>query len=488
MSNVYLSDCRPPLFMDFGTDVVKYCQNFPNYGTNDSQSDKSSINNTAYVETLPTIVGKTYLDDKEPEFFKKICEDYRQGKFRESDLKLEDKTKSLINHENYLENLFKPFDGETMWGGKIINESYWKKILEIIGEMTCNKYNFLESRFSEVPLVFTQHSLQFNELKYQNPQIFETAFEEMQAPFVLICSQAMLNLFSYNHTSGIVVDLGESGTQITPVLQGYTDYNNSIHSDIMSARNVSMLLADHYRVVEKQKESLNISNYDEFFQAKYLKESLDFTFDKNNTNKAHCLSYLYSYPQVFKYLFKDSTSASFATSLDDLWNFVYQDKLFLKPNHKFNSSKSEKDFLNNILQSNNQSIEKKILTTGNEIFNLGFLGNFQKLSTIHMAIWTIERLITENLHSFEDKPRLFFAGGMMNSKGLKEIFQKEFEQILGYAIETNPVEICFSQSNYQTLFAKGAQTVSNLDKLGQLMISKQDYHENGKDNLAFNYI
>jgi len=144
--------------------------------------------------------------------------------------------KEKFNAKNTLK-----FPSDIIFNGEIQDFTGWSNIIERIGEFGYNKHRFADELFSNTPIILTQHALNPEILFSQNEKVLEILFEEYKCPQLLICSQALINLLSFNQTSGTVVDLGESGTQISSIIDGYTQYNDSVYNSFLSGRNLNML-------------------------------------------------------------------------------------------------------------------------------------------------------------------------------------------------------------------------------------------------------
>ena len=93
-----------------------------------------------------------------------------------------------------------------------INGNALSNILTNIGNEILGYNKFNAFHFQETPLILTLPSLPFVDMRSQNTNKLETLFEDsfnINAKYILLCSQALLNLFSHNINSGIVVDIGE---------------------------------------------------------------------------------------------------------------------------------------------------------------------------------------------------------------------------------------------------------------------------------------
>jgi len=63
--------------------------------------------------------------------------------------------------------------------------------------------------------------------KKERSEIAEIMFETLKVQQFTFVSAASLKLFSFMRYTGLVVDLGHSGTYISPVINGYTSYKST---------------------------------------------------------------------------------------------------------------------------------------------------------------------------------------------------------------------------------------------------------------------
>ena len=234
------------------------------------------------------------------------------------------------------------FPFESFYSGLIYDYDTWRKTLDIIGQSLNN--NFVSSLFVETPVCITQNSLKFDFLQKQVHEQYQILFEEYKCPFVLICSQGLLNLYSNNSSSGIIVDIGESGTSITTVIDGFTRYESCLYLPFFSGRNITALTAlslkpysedsndkyvkivDNIEDTNKKSSKLNNSQtfnldnnnltYENYLTTKFIKESnsyhvfdyqanyentISYIYDtKLNFLEASMIPYLLFYPEIFK--------------------------------------------------------------------------------------------------------------------------------------------------------------------------------------------
>ena len=95
------------------------------------------------------------------------------------------------------------FGFEKINSGLIYDPDAFEYIIDSIGKTQIG-YNYMSSSYSENPIIMTQKSLRFEQLQKQVRMQYEYLFETFKCPYVLFCSQSLLNLFSYNQTTGVV--------------------------------------------------------------------------------------------------------------------------------------------------------------------------------------------------------------------------------------------------------------------------------------------
>ncbi|EED91214.1 actin like protein [Thalassiosira pseudonana CCMP1335] len=64
----------------------------------------------------------------------------------------------------------------------------------------------------------------------QKALMLETLFESLSAPAAYIAPSAMLSSFAYGRQTALVVDIGHTGSRVTPLVDGYLLYNGSVRS------------------------------------------------------------------------------------------------------------------------------------------------------------------------------------------------------------------------------------------------------------------
>lgn len=92
-----------------------------------------------------------------------------------------------------------------------------------------NVYESLAVNKSEHPVLLTEAVLN----PYSNREkMAEVFFEKFQVPGLFICSQALLPLYSFGKTTGVVLECGDGLTQCAPIYDGYILNNTSQRMNI----------------------------------------------------------------------------------------------------------------------------------------------------------------------------------------------------------------------------------------------------------------
>jgi actin-like protein 6A len=88
---------------------------------------------------------------------------------------------------------------------------------------------YLKIDYAEAPIIVS-------EKPYCTPgqrhRMCETLFETLKTPAAFLCKDAVLACYAVGKTSGLVIDVGASGTCVTPVLDGWAETRNTMRSAI----------------------------------------------------------------------------------------------------------------------------------------------------------------------------------------------------------------------------------------------------------------
>lgn len=191
------------------------------------------------------------------------------------------------------------FPSDIIFNGEVQDFSGWSNIIQRIGEFGNNKHRFAEDLYSHTPIILTQSAINPEILFSQNEKILEILFEEYKCPRLLICSQALINLLSFNQSSGTVVDLGESGTQISTVIDGYTQYNDSIYNSFLSGRYLNLIYYyEKYFTGANNDSNKDMNKKKEIILDDFYLSYLDYFNAKNQREKQSNLAFYEKYFEI----------------------------------------------------------------------------------------------------------------------------------------------------------------------------------------------
>lgn len=499
MSSNYINDYYPPLIIDIGTANVKYSQPILNtckltrevIKTNDKEEDIINANTIFdYKNCIKSVPITNYLNKIDNIKDKEIIDfDFSKSKNRK-------------------------WSHEPVYSGKIYSFDKWKYIVESIGKSIYegNKNYFDQELYSETPLIITQDSLPLIDIEKQVQQIYEICFEELKCQNVLICSSAMVNLYSHNISSGLVIDIGESRTCITPIKNGFACYDRAVRSEFFSGRTMTAMMAqmDQDYKNNDSKELMTEVMYKNYSISEETKTKKHFCCPEDISSYDHkyChLSYLFTFPEIFRSLYWDSVR----TTHDFIKSFIYCNKSNNDHNPKFNEREEIKayfaternkkagnrtiktlkftEWTNSINKhyslNNTNGLIEQIRQSEIGLINKEELVKFRHYSLSHLLYYQIEQLIYEDsdFRNFD----IVFAGGVLNTPNLKNVLKKDLESLTNSA--DNAMSIHFPDINDASCsFYKGANYLSKLGNLSSLMVSRQEFYEVGKECLGYNYI
>lgn len=384
-------------------------------------------------------------------------------------------------------------DNELIYSGVINDFNKWENIIDFIGsDFSKNKYN--KELLNSNPLLITQKTLDFYTLQSQTQKQYEILFEKKMCPFSLITSQALMILLSFNQLTGIVVDIGESGTTISVVVDGITQYNNSIHLPIMSGRMMNI-----YSILNSRDENSKlVSDYnlkvtqEEILNSKYQ--------DNKSKTNPYMMNSIFSYTECFKLLLNPKYTIKNKTELKRLngtcikENINYLNKFVHSYEENsdieaFFDKLSNTDFNSIILNyRENNCIESSALTFNNKLMrNINNLQNgyFKQLNLVYHIYSVIGKAISLNPDYETQLMNVYFSGGVLNNKELVEIIKADFNF---FSKNDNNIKLNFSINDPQTSSFKGFNFMSKLNNYENIFVSQKDYYEYGSEHLSFNYI
>jgi len=107
--------------------------------------------------------------------------------------------------------------------GIITNWDYFEKAFDDITQGT------VKANMAESPLLITEKAYNSQFLRHK---MCELAFERFQVPALFVSKDSVMACYSCGRTSGLVVDCGASGTNITPVNDGWAESRGLTRSPV----------------------------------------------------------------------------------------------------------------------------------------------------------------------------------------------------------------------------------------------------------------
>lgn len=386
-------------------------------------------------------------------------------------------------------------DNEFIYSGVINDFEKWENVLDFVGN-DYNKDKYSKDYFNSNPVLLTQKSLDFYTLQSQTQNQYEILFEKKMCPIALIASQALMILLSFNQLTGIVVDIGESGTTISVIVEGITQYNNSIHLPFMSGRMLNIFsILNSREENNKLKGEINLKIVqDEILDNKYTD-----LFANKQINKFN-LCPVFSYTECFKLILNPSYTIKNRTQLQTLngctvkENITFLNGLIRSCEENFGSETffdnlSNKDF-NNIIMNyrDNNGIEASVLSHNSKLMkNLNNLinGNFKQLNLAHYIYTTVSKAININPNYESQLINVYFSGGILNNLELQSLIKSDINLV---SKNDSNLKLHFPSSNAHISYYKGFNFMSKLNNYQNIFLSQKDYYEYGSEHLSFNYI
>lgn len=402
------------------------------------------------------------------------------------------------------------FGNEIYYDGIINDFEKWQSVIEQIGRNELGNSYFNQERFKDTPLIICQDSLPLKKSHLQISEMYERLFENLAPQSVLLCSSAMVNLLSHNLSDGIVVDIGESRTCFTPIRNGFTLYNKALRSNFLSGRTMTALLKyfgigknDQRNNDEDAKRSITYEEYKNFLKEKNGKYTMKCLYgnDKNSNQGQkkigweNYLGYLFTFPELFRSVFRleeneeNISKENLETFLNTFYKEGKTDEIFVRVDNKaVNYSDWSKNCLNYYGKkwSEKNSLEKTINENKSEDNIIpDELERFRRFSISHIVSHLHNSLIND-LNDCSMYNHIVFSGGVLNTVGLRERLTEDINILFkkGKMMDLRFPEI----KDCSCSIYKGANYLSKLDGLENIVITKKDYLEYGKDYLCYNYI
>jgi actin-related protein len=368
-------DNFPSLFIDIGTESVKFTQPILSTTSLTQEIIKNNNNNNGRknvdYDSLNIINSNTIFDYKKNINKISTIDILKEEALFDYNEKI---TYDLYN-ETFLK--IKKFEFEPIFSG-LYGENFdpFRKILNNIGNKIYKEKYFTNEKFKETPLIITQESLPLKILGKQVSKIYEILFEEYETNYAIICSNSMLNLFSHNISNGIVVDLGETKTSITPIKNGFALYDNAIQTNFLSGRT----MINYINQIKNHDDDNKINSIK-------LKDYLDcrknvmMENEENllNSDKYIHIPYMYTFPEIFKFIYRKEINITH-NQIRDFINSSNKEKNEIKNNDKSSIFTTEKE----INRFNDREYIDAVIN--NEITKINHMNFDSKINTIYSRV------------------------------------------------------------------------------------------------------
>lgn len=551
MSTNSLSDFRPPIIIDIGTNSIKYSQPILNTCKLAKEVIKERNQKPNSIDPQDEVINANKIFN-----YKNCIETFQTStlyNINNDDFINLDYNKKCVHYEPKP----KRFQHEAIYAGRIYNFDTWETIINTIGKRELDTDYFNKEQFNETPIILMQDSLSLKELKEQVKVIYNILFEKFKAQYVMICSSGIVNLFSHNLSNGIVVDLGESKTSITPVHNGFANYNNSIHNQFLSGRTITSMMglldnnnANDYDI-KKMNTTLTYKEYNNKLKLKHDNDENSIPFINEKQNRFGHLNYLYTFPEVFRSMFRDDMRVSHEIIEDFIYSgfnnnnkkFNMRSNIKLYENDKTQSDSNNNNYnksanynnirainksnkglgdqeikakiklvdvnrwkeeINNIYQRNQQKEENSFSSDDDEevIYddkNLNYdmylneenyllkkeeLNKFRQFSLSHLIANQMKLEFGNDNKNWAKYGNVVFCGGVLNTPGMKQMIEEDMKSVFSKEVNLFFPDI----KDCARAFYKGANYMSKLTDLENLMVSRKDYFELGEERLCYNYI
>lgn len=123
--------------------------------------------------------------------------------------------------------------------------SDWELLEKLLGYA---QTHYLKIDFADTPMVVAEKPFTTPKLRHRMCELF---FEKLSLPGLFLSKDAVLSCFACGKTTGLVVDVGASGTVVTPVLDGWAEARSCMQSPVGGRLMDSYL----YGLVKKRKGS-----------------------------------------------------------------------------------------------------------------------------------------------------------------------------------------------------------------------------------------
>ena len=280
-------------------------------------------------------------------------------------------------------------------------------------------------------------------------------------------------------------------------LNYFYDKRNSLET-YLKFRKIDIDKPKSLKIDEKQKmaEELKKLSYRNF----PLRNDINKYFNFVDIENMNCFNQIYFFPEVFKHnmsqdRFNYLNITDFILNKNlDLKSFSVREQLEIPFENKIMTHEEFYEFTLNYLfaDEHKDSFERQVLKYESDFLKTKELNKFRNLSLGHSLIYTIDKLITADVLNSDKYLNLVCTGGVCNTKNMVKSINKDIQSLLTISHDSNKQDyvkmIDTKYDDYSTSFYKGANFISKLPDLENIMISRQQYYDHGSDFLSYCYI
>jgi len=229
----------------------------------------------------------------------------------------------------------------------------------------------------------------------------------------------------------------------------------------------------------------------------------------NISTRLSAFNFLYCYPEVFRVDLnpKKVSKQSLFKNLNDKIDFILNTKNTKKfsvrtmlevydstseSNKKIHFMEFEEDYINRYLNVNSdfEPVEKTICKQEGGFVNKDESKHFRQLSFSNILISQLENIIYQDDQNVKKYTNIVFTGGILNCQYLRDTLEADIRSMtkMEKGDELNFFFPDKDENDTSIAFYKGANYLTKLPDLENIMISKENYMDYGKENLSYFYV
>ena len=150
----------------------------------------------------------------------------------------------------------------------------------------------------------------------------------------------------------------------------------------------------------------------------------------------------------------------------------------------------EDDYINRYLNVNSdiEPVEKTICKQEGGYINKEEARHFRQLSFSNILISQLENIIYQDDQNVKKYINIVFSGGVLNTKYLKKTLESDIRSMTLRGEELNLYFPSDAEKDTSIAFYKGANYLTKLPDLENIMITRDNYMDFGKENLSYFYV